>query len=88
MQIRSDQGIPFSDKPVMKAPAIANAAIEALRSGKYDQVRVNFPNGDMVGHTGDLGATVAACTAADKAVKVRPSDLRVELSALCSKLLS
>jgi 2,3-bisphosphoglycerate-independent phosphoglycerate mutase len=33
-------------------------------------VRVNIPNGDMVGHTGDLSATVVACEAADKAVKV------------------
>ena len=35
------------------------------------QVRVNFPNGDMVGHTGKLEAAITACTATDKAVKVR-----------------
>lgn len=35
------------------------------------QVRVNLPNGDMVGHTGDLDATVVACEAADVAVRVR-----------------
>lgn len=34
------------------------------------QVRVNLPNGDMVGHTGDIQATVVACNAADGAVKV------------------
>lgn len=34
------------------------------------QVRVNLPNGDMVGHTGDIEATVVACKAADAAVKV------------------
>lgn len=34
------------------------------------QVRVNLPNGDMVGHTGDIEATVVACKAADDAVKV------------------
>lgn len=34
------------------------------------QVRVNLPNGDMVGHTGDVEATVVACKAADDAVKV------------------
>jgi bisphosphoglycerate-independent phosphoglycerate mutase (AlkP superfamily) len=34
-------------------------------------VRVNLPNGDMVGHTGDIEATVVACKAADEAVKVR-----------------
>ena len=36
------------------------------------QVRVNLPNGDMVGHTGDIEATVVACKAADEAVKVCP----------------
>lgn len=34
------------------------------------QVRVNLPNGDMVGHTGDVEATIVACKAADEAVKV------------------
>lgn len=36
----------------------------------YLKVRVNLPNGDMVGHTGDIEATVVACKAADEAVKV------------------
>ena len=35
------------------------------------QVRINLPNGDMVGHTGDIETTVVACKAADEAVKVR-----------------
>lgn len=44
-----------------------------LSSGRrgWVQVRLNFPNGDMVGHTGDLKATITACTAVDKAVTVR-----------------
>ncbi len=33
-------------------------------------MRVNIPNSDMVGHTGDIEATVVACKAADEAVKV------------------
>ena len=37
----------------------------------WAQVRLNFPNGDMVGHTGDLKATITACTAVDTAVTVR-----------------
>lgn len=32
---------------------------------------MNIPNGDMVGHTGDVEATVVACKAADEAVKVK-----------------
>ena len=35
------------------------------------QVRVNLPNGDMIGHTGDLDATIIGCTAVDEAVKVK-----------------
>lgn len=31
---------------------------------------MNIPNGDMVGHTGDVDATIVACKAADEAVKV------------------
>lgn len=34
-------------------------------------MRVNLPNGDMVGHTGDIEATIVACKAADDAVKVK-----------------
>lgn len=40
-------------------------------AGKYDQVRINFANPDMVGHTGDLQATATCCTLVDKCVKVR-----------------
>lgn len=35
-------------------------------------MRVNLPNGDMVGHTGDIEATIVGCKAADDAVKVKP----------------
>lgn len=67
-EIQSDKGIPFNKRPEMKAKEIAESACEALKSGKYHQVRINLPNADMVGHTGDLKATIASCTAADKAV--------------------
>jgi 2,3-bisphosphoglycerate-independent phosphoglycerate mutase len=67
-EIRSDTGIAFNKKPEMKAKEIAETGVEALKSGQYHQVRLNFPNGDMVGHTGDLKATITACTAVDKAV--------------------
>ena len=61
---------PFEDKPEMKAYEVAAATAEALRSGRYDVVRVNLANGDMVGHTGQLAATIASCTAADHALSV------------------
>jgi 2,3-bisphosphoglycerate-independent phosphoglycerate mutase len=61
---------PFEERPEMKAYEIAAAAAEALRSGRYDVVRVNFANGDMVGHTGELSPTIASCTAVDHALGV------------------
>ncbi len=49
----------------MKAAEITDAVVEAIHSGKYDHIRLNLPNGDMVGHTGDLEATRIAVEAVD-----------------------
>ncbi|CAN1180267.1 2,3-bisphosphoglycerate-independent phosphoglycerate mutase [Linum perenne] len=70
VEIPSDVGITFNVKPKMKAMEIAERAREAILSGKFNQVRVNLPNGDMVGHTGDVEATVVSCKVADEAVKM------------------
>ncbi|XP_065854086.1 2,3-bisphosphoglycerate-independent phosphoglycerate mutase [Euphorbia lathyris] len=70
VEIPSDVGITFNVQPKMKAIAIAERARDAILSGKFHQVRVNIPNSDMVGHTGDVEATVVACKAADDAVKI------------------
>ncbi|KAK4268357.1 hypothetical protein QN277_025026 [Acacia crassicarpa] len=70
VEIPSDSGITFNVKPKMKALEIAEKARDAILSRKFDQVRVNLPNSDMVGHTGDIEATVVACKAADEAVKM------------------
>ncbi|CAN1201089.1 2,3-bisphosphoglycerate-independent phosphoglycerate mutase [Linum perenne] len=70
VEIPSDVGITFNVKPKMKAMEIAEKARDAILSGKFHQVRVNLPNGDMVGHTGDVEATVVSCKAADEAVKM------------------
>ena len=59
MQIPSDKVV-FNEKPDMKAREITDAGKAALASGKYDMVRVNYANPDMVGHTGDLQATMQA----------------------------
>ncbi|KAI3742804.1 hypothetical protein L1987_60500 [Smallanthus sonchifolius] len=69
-EIPSDSGITFNVQPKMKALEIGEKARDAILSRKFDQVRVNIPNGDMVGHTGDIEATVVACKAADQAVKM------------------
>ncbi len=57
--------VPFEQRPWMKCAEITDKLIEALRSGKYDCLRVNFPNGDMVGHTGNLEATICSMEALD-----------------------
>ena len=45
--------IQFNEKPEMKAKEITAAGIEALKSGKYKMIRINYANPDMVGHTGE-----------------------------------
>ncbi len=57
--------IPFEQRPWMKAAEIADEAIAALKSGRHRFLRLNFANGDMVGHTGHLDATVIAVEAVD-----------------------
>ena len=49
----------------MKCAEITDKLIELLESGKYKFLRVNFPNGDMVGHTGSLEATICSMEALD-----------------------
>jgi hypothetical protein len=56
VEIPSDN-VPFNQAPLMKAREITAAGKEALLSGKYDVVRINYANPDMVGHTGDMAAT-------------------------------
>lgn len=67
VEIESDR-VPFDEAPEMKAREIASEMTEALRSGKYRFLRLNFPNGDMVGHTGSLPAAVEAVKAIDDAL--------------------
>ena len=47
----------FDEAPWMKAAEITDKLIEAIESGKYGFLRCNYPNGDMVGHTGNMDAT-------------------------------
>lgn len=58
----------YAQAPEMSAVAVAKEAVKAVDSGKYDFVVLNFANPDMVGHTGDLPATIKGCEAADKAL--------------------
>ncbi len=56
-------------QPEMSAYAVAEEAVERVKSGKYDVMILNFANPDMVGHTGVMEAAVAAVHAVDACVK-------------------
>ena len=68
LEIPSDR-IPFQFKPWMKAHEITEATIERMRKGSFDFGRINYANGDMVGHTGDLEAAIVAVATVDMMVK-------------------
>lgn len=65
VEIPSDN-VEFNEAPAMKAREITDATIELLRSGRYRFGRINIANGDMVGHTGDLGAAIEAMEVVDE----------------------
>ncbi len=64
LEVPSDN-VSFDERPWMKCAEIAEAAIAALSEG-YDHIRLNFANGDMVGHTGNLDAVRVSLTALDQ----------------------
>ena len=68
VEIPSDN-VPFNTRPEMKAVEITDATIQALDNEIFDFGRINYPNGDMVGHTGDFDATVASVECVDREVK-------------------
>lgn len=57
--------VPFEQRPWMKCAEITDKVIEAIKSGKYDHIRLNYPNGDMVGHTGVFNAVVCSMEGMD-----------------------
>jgi 2,3-bisphosphoglycerate-independent phosphoglycerate mutase len=59
----------YDQKPQMSASGVIAAAKEAISSGKYGLLVVNFANPDMVGHTGSLEAAVQACETVDDGVR-------------------
>ncbi len=63
-EVPSDK-VPFDQRPWMKSAEITDKVIEAIESGEYGFIRCNFPNGDMVGHTGNFDAVVIAVEAVD-----------------------
>ena len=67
VEIPSDR-IEFDKAPQMKAREITDAVIDLLKSGHYRFGRLNYPNGDMVGHTGSMDAAIIAVETVDQCV--------------------
>ena len=64
VEVPSDN-VEFNCKPWMKAYEITNETVDRIRKKQFDFGRINFANGDMVGHTGDLEASVIAVSTVD-----------------------
>ncbi|HEU4613194.1 MAG TPA: 2,3-bisphosphoglycerate-independent phosphoglycerate mutase [Kofleriaceae bacterium] len=64
IEIPSDR-VSFDERPWMKAAEITDRLITELRTGRHRFARVNYANGDMVGHTGSFDATVVAVETVD-----------------------
>jgi len=69
LELPSDKLNNLYDKaPKMKAVEITDKLIENIESGKFDFLKCNLPNPDMVGHTGNFDAAVTACKTVDECV--------------------
>lgn len=64
IEIPSDN-LPFEERPWMKAAEITDRTIEELLTGRYRHARINYANGDMVGHTGHHRSATEAVEAVD-----------------------
>ena len=64
VEIPSDK-VPFEERPWMKCAEIADRVIAEIEGGKWDFIKLNFPNGDMVGHTGVFEAVVCSMEGMD-----------------------
>lgn len=60
--------IPFEQAPAMKSAEITEHMVTAMASRQFDFLRCNFPNGDMVGHTGVLEAVITAMECVDQSL--------------------
>ena len=66
--IPSPQVATYDLQPEMNSEMLTDKLVEAIKSGKYDAIICNYPNGDMVGHSGVFEAAVKACEAVDTCI--------------------
>lgn len=67
--VSSPQVATYDLQPEMSAPELTDKLVDAIKSGKYDLIVCNYPNGDMVGHTGVFDAAVKAVETVDICLK-------------------
>jgi len=60
--------IPFDQRPWMKSAEVTDKLVEAIESNQYQFLRCNYPNGDMVGHTGSYESTIIGVESVDIAL--------------------
>ena len=66
--IASPKVATYDLQPEMSAPELTEKLVAAIKSGKYDAIICNYPNLDMVGHTGVYDAAVKSCEAVDECI--------------------
>ena len=66
--VPSPQVATYDMQPEMNSTLLTDKLVAAIESGEHDFIVCNYPNGDMVGHTGDFDAAVKACEAVDKCI--------------------
>ncbi len=67
VEIPSDR-VAFEERPWMKSAEITDYIVDAIAKGEHRFIRLNYPNGDMVGHTGVIEAAEIAVESVDLAV--------------------
>jgi 2,3-bisphosphoglycerate-independent phosphoglycerate mutase len=67
VEVKSEN-VPFDEKPEMKAREVCDVVVQDLQTRGHRFIRVNFANGDMVGHTGSLEAAVRAMEVVDECI--------------------
>ncbi|TXT58721.1 MAG: putative 2,3-bisphosphoglycerate-independent phosphoglycerate mutase [Promethearchaeota archaeon] len=69
VEIQSDPSEMIEENPEMKAEEVKNRFLDVLSTSNYKFMRVNFANGDMVGHTGNINAAIVSAEKVDQCVK-------------------
>ena len=65
IRVPSPKVATYDKQPEMSAPEVTDKVVEAIRSGRFDVVVLNYANTDMVGHTGDIPAAIEAVETVD-----------------------